>query len=84
MRSLVTNDVHTDAPQPILKALSKDTIEGEMIQPAGHLKVQIMGKYISMLMVNIVISDGMTGDYLQVWDWTSKNGYQVNRTNVTS
>lgn len=80
----MTNDVHTDAPQPILKALGKDIIDGDMIQPAGHLNVQIMGKYISMLVVNIVVDDSMTRDYLQMWDWTSKNGYQVNLTNVTS
>lgn len=55
-----------------------------MIQPTGHVDVQIMGKYISLLVWDIVVNDIVVGDYMQMWDWTSKTGYQVNQTNITS
>jgi hypothetical protein len=83
LRSLATNDIHTDAPQPILKVLDRDIID-HMIQPTGHVDVQIMGKYISLLVWDIVVNDIVVGDYMQMWDWTSKTGYQVNQTNITS
>ncbi|KAG2039094.1 hypothetical protein BDR03DRAFT_860704 [Suillus americanus] len=76
LRSLTTNDVHADAAQPILKALDKDIIDREIIQSTGHVNVQIMGNYISMLLWNIVVNESMVGDYMQMWDWKSKNGYQ--------
>lgn len=75
LRSLATNDIHTDAPQPILKVLDRDIID-HMIQPTGHVDVQIMGKYISLLVWDIVVNDLVVGDYMQMWDWTSKTGYQ--------
>lgn len=64
--------------------LDKDVIDRDIIQSAGYVNVQIMGNYISMLLWNVVVNEGMAGDYMQMWDWKSKNGYQVNQTTVTS
>ncbi|KAG0693267.1 hypothetical protein DFH29DRAFT_407018 [Suillus ampliporus] len=74
LRSLTTNDAHPDAAQPILKGFDKDIIDREIVYSAGHVDVHIIGNYISMLIWNVVIYDGM--NYMQMWDWKSKKGYQ--------
>ncbi|KAG2137484.1 hypothetical protein DEU56DRAFT_803852 [Suillus clintonianus] len=76
LRSLTTNDIHHDAAQPILKALDRDIIDREIVRSTGHVNVQIMGDYISMQMRNIVVNGAMLGNYIQMWDWKTNDGYQ--------
>ncbi|KAG1745151.1 hypothetical protein EDB19DRAFT_1958795 [Suillus lakei] len=76
LRSLTTNDVHPDAAQSILKALDKDNVDHARLPSV--LKVQILGNYVTMLRRTLQTTENrdMVGDYLQMWDWKSKNGYQ--------
>ncbi|KAG0702007.1 hypothetical protein DFH29DRAFT_923376 [Suillus ampliporus] len=76
LSSLTTNDTHPDAAQPFLKALDNDDIGDRIFNPSGHVKVQIIGNYISMLCRDGIGNVGNVVDCMQMWDWKSKKGYQ--------
>ncbi|KAG2140120.1 hypothetical protein DEU56DRAFT_735144 [Suillus clintonianus] len=76
LRSLTTNDTHPDAAQPSLKALDEDDVGRRILDPIGHVKVQIVGNYISMLCRDAIGSMGNVLDCIQLWDWKSEEGYQ--------
>jgi hypothetical protein len=75
LKSLTTNDTHPDAAQPFLKALDK---YHQISDPRGHMKVKIVGNYVSTLCRAVITNVDDILYSIQMWDWKYKEGYQVN------
>ncbi|KAF8842940.1 hypothetical protein BDN67DRAFT_1001325 [Paxillus ammoniavirescens] len=75
LRSLSTNKPHPCAAVPILKAFSKGDAPTDFYQGVGPVKLQIMGEYLALLCRDTVVIEDDIGDYLQMWTWTTENGY---------
>ncbi|KAF9225895.1 hypothetical protein BS17DRAFT_699998 [Gyrodon lividus] len=75
LRSLSTNKPHPRAALPVLMALSKGDTATDFYQGVGPVKLQIMGECLALLCRDTVSNEDNLGDYLQMWTWTTENGY---------
>jgi len=67
LRSLTTNAIHPEVARSILKTTDTNS---------APVRLHIIGTYIVALFRDI-IHWSTVADCMQIWDWKSKNGYQV-------
>ncbi|KAF9233426.1 hypothetical protein BU15DRAFT_53930 [Melanogaster broomeanus] len=74
--SLSTNKPHPRAALPVLKALRKSDAAPDFYQGIGPVKLQLMGEYLAILCRDTIANGDDVADYLQMWTWTTENGYR--------
>ncbi|KAG1757003.1 hypothetical protein EDB19DRAFT_1655148 [Suillus lakei] len=73
-RSLSEDKAHPEATSAVVKALDNE-IDLEVFNPYNP-KSSIFGDYYGVLFRNVSKPDGGAADFLQIWNWKSKDTFQ--------
>lgn len=76
-RSLSEDKVHPEAAFPLVKALDNQIDSGLFKSP--YTQAMIFGDYYGLLCKFAHKADGGLADFLQIWNWKSKDAFQVSR-----